>query len=183
MDFHVTLSGRGDLGGQIYRRLRAAVLDGRLRPGQALPPSRELARRLEVSRNTVTGAYDRLVAEGFAESRIGAGTFARRGEPARAGERDAPPARPVRPRALWAGLTVPTTRFLDDAPEFDLRAGIPDLRLFPYEAWRRLTGRELRRAAMGTGMHGDPAGHAGLRAAIARHIGLSRAVRARADDV
>jgi GntR family transcriptional regulator/MocR family aminotransferase len=183
VDFHVTLSGRGDLGGQIYRQLRAAVLDGRLRPGEALPPSRELAGRLEVSRNTVTGAYDRLVAEGFADSRIGAGTFARLGDPGRVGERGAPVGGPVRPRALWAGTTVPTARFLDDAPEFDLRAGLPDVRLFPYEAWRRLTVRELRAAAMGTGMHGDPAGHAGLRAAIARHIGLSRAVRTSAADV
>ena len=31
--------------------------------------------------------------------------------------------------------------------------------------------------------YGDPAGHPGLRAAIARHIGLSRAVRAGEDDV
>jgi len=177
VDFHVTLAGRGDLGGQIYRQIRAAVLDGRLRPGSPLPPSRELARRLAVSRGTVAGAYDRLVAEGFAEGRTGAGTFVRPvGRPVTPAV--PPAAEGVRPDPRWASVVVPPNPFLTDAPEFDLRTGIPDIRLFPYEAWRRLTARALRPSAMGTGMHGDPAGDPGLRAAIARHIGVSRAVRA-----
>src|SRR4029450_6304743 len=37
--------------------------------------TRELARRLNVSRTTVTVAYDRLTGEGFITSRVGAGTF------------------------------------------------------------------------------------------------------------
>ena len=75
MDVHVTLKGRGDLTARIYRQLFDAVLDGRLRPGERLPPTRELARRLDISRNTVALAYERLVAEGVLTSRIGAGTF------------------------------------------------------------------------------------------------------------
>ena len=67
MDLHVSLVGRKDLAGQMYRQLRAAILNGRLRAGEAVPPTRELARRLAVSRNTVAVAYDRLVAEGFLE--------------------------------------------------------------------------------------------------------------------
>jgi GntR family transcriptional regulator/MocR family aminotransferase len=51
------------------------MLDGRLRPGDRLPPSRELARSLQVSRNTVATAYERLVAEGFLTGRVGDGTF------------------------------------------------------------------------------------------------------------
>lgn len=183
----MTLTGRGDLGGQIYRQIRTAVLSGRLRPGEPLPPSRELARRLQVSRNTVTGAYDRLVAEGFAESRVGSGTYAR-SLPARSADAapiDAPPAAGdvSGVRAVWDELAAPPNAFLHDAPELDLRPGVPDVGLFPFETWRRLMGRALRPAAMGTGMHGDPAGHPGLRAAIARHIGVSRAVRADGPDV
>ena len=49
MDVHGSLLGRGDLSGEIYRQLREAVLDGRLRPGERLPPSRELARRLSAA--------------------------------------------------------------------------------------------------------------------------------------
>src|SRR3954447_24573232 len=75
MDFHVSLAGRGDLSARIYRQLRDAVLDGRLRAGERLPPTRELARRLTGSRNTVAVAYDRLTADGFLTGRVGAGTY------------------------------------------------------------------------------------------------------------
>ena len=75
MDVHVTLKGRGDFTTRIYRQLFDAVLDGRLRQGERLPPTRELARHLEVSRNTVALAYERLVAEGVLLSRVGSGTF------------------------------------------------------------------------------------------------------------
>ncbi|HEY7879545.1 MAG TPA: winged helix-turn-helix domain-containing protein, partial [Streptosporangiaceae bacterium] len=72
MELHVSLVGRDDLTGEIYRQLRRAILDGRLPPGERLPPTRELARRLAVSRSTVTVAYDRLTGEGFLSGRPGA---------------------------------------------------------------------------------------------------------------
>src|ERR1700704_3949227 len=75
MEFHVSVIDRKDLSGEIYRQLRRAIVDGRLRPGEFLPPSRELARRPGVARSTVTVAYDRLAGEGFVSSRVGAGTF------------------------------------------------------------------------------------------------------------
>jgi hypothetical protein len=65
VDIHIDFEvGRGRRDA-IYRRIRSAILDGRIRGGDALPPTRELARRLAVSRNTVSATYDRLTAEGF----------------------------------------------------------------------------------------------------------------------
>ena len=75
MELHLRVDGRGDRTRQVYQQVRAAIADGLLRPGEAVPSSRELARRLGVARNTVTLAYDRLTAEGFLRSRIGAGTY------------------------------------------------------------------------------------------------------------
>src|ERR1043166_716645 len=75
MELHINLIGRKNLSGEIYRQIRRAITDGRLRPGDCLPASRDLARSLQVSRMTVTVAYDRLTGEGFLRSRIGAGTF------------------------------------------------------------------------------------------------------------
>src|SRR5262245_21271397 len=75
MDLHISLVGRKNLSGEIYRQVRRAIVDGRIRPGEAVPPTRELADRLGVARNTVTVAYERLGAEGFLTSRVGAGTF------------------------------------------------------------------------------------------------------------
>lgn len=61
VEVHVSLVGRSDLAGEIYRQLRTAIITGQLRSGDALPPSRELARRLSVSRGTMAVAYDRIV--------------------------------------------------------------------------------------------------------------------------
>ncbi|MFL9458641.1 GntR family transcriptional regulator [Tolypothrix bouteillei VB521301_2] len=75
MEFHLTLAERHDLTGQIYRQLRAAILDGRLQKGEQLLPTRELASQLCVSRNTVMQAYDLLMSDGLLEGHVGAGTF------------------------------------------------------------------------------------------------------------
>src|SRR4051794_1693192 len=75
VDLHISLEGRGDRTDRIYRQLRDAILDGRLRHGERVPPSRELARSLSVARNTVAAAYDRLVGDGFLAGRSGAGAF------------------------------------------------------------------------------------------------------------
>ncbi|MEV4080080.1 PLP-dependent aminotransferase family protein [Nonomuraea fuscirosea] len=173
MDVHISLHGRGDLAAQVYRQLLDAILDGRLRSGERLPPTRDLARGLEISRNTVALAYDRLVADGFLVGRAGAGTFVS-AEPVRG---RAAPKGVVRPRPVWDDLPLPQPM---TPARYDFRAGVPDPRLFPMETWRRLVARELRVSAAG---YGDPAGHEPLRAAISRHIGLSRSVHAGPDDV
>jgi GntR family transcriptional regulator/MocR family aminotransferase len=178
MDFHVSLEGRGDRATRIYRQLLDAILDGRLRSGERLPPTRELAVRLGVARNTVAVAYDRLTAEGFLVGRVGAGTYVYSSHSARS--RHAPAGADLRPRAVWDSIPVPDEEVF--TAEYDFRAGVPDARLFPLETWRRFLARELRPAAVRAD-YADPAGVPVLREAIARHIGVSRSVRADADDV
>lgn len=65
------------LWGQIAARVRVAIAAGELKPGEALPSVRELARRLRVNPATVAQAYKELAREGFAETRHGSGTFIR----------------------------------------------------------------------------------------------------------
>ena len=182
VDFHVSLKGRGDLATRIYRQLFDAVLDGRLRPGEQLPPTRELARRLDVSRNTVAVAYERLTAEGVVAGRIGAGTFVCAEPVAGVRARHALAGTGVHPRRLWQSIAEPT-QLEPTAAVYDFRVGSPDSQLFPFTMWRRFVARELRPEAGNWTMYGESCGHRGLRAAIARHIGISRAVRANADDV
>src|SRR5260370_34055367 len=59
---------------QIYNSYRAAIIDGSLRPGQRIPATRVLASEIGVSRFPVLNAYAQLLAEGYFESRVGAGT-------------------------------------------------------------------------------------------------------------
>ncbi|QVJ04155.1 winged helix-turn-helix transcriptional regulator [Pseudomonas aeruginosa] len=106
MELQLILDGRHDLVGQLYRQLRDAILHGRLATGDRLPATRYLAERLEVSRKTVSEAYERLASEGFLEGRVGSGTFVARGP---AGKRrcSAPTVRCGRPRAGHASNRSP----------------------------------------------------------------------------
>jgi GntR family transcriptional regulator/MocR family aminotransferase len=177
---HVTLNGRRNVSDQVYRQLRDAILSGRLRAAEALPSSREFARQIGISRNTVLLVYDRLRSEGFVTSRVGAGTFVREGIRPRAPI--GPTASPLRPRLIWD--EIPEGRDLSaPRPEFDLRPGIPDVTGFPFAAWRSRVSRQFYLSAVGSGGHIGAAGHPGLRAAIARHVGVARNVRATVDDV
>ena len=186
MDFQITVGARGDRATRIYQQIREAVLDGRLRADEQLPPSRELATRLRVSRNTVALAYERLTAEGFLTSRVGAGTFVTTSQPTVHAPtprgRSAPVGSAVRPRLVWADAE-PFALPRPARPRFNFSVGIPDARLFPWETWRRLVGQILRPATFREIGYDAPEGSAELRAAIARYIGVSRSVRAAAEDV
>lgn len=63
---------------QLYSGLRAAILAGRLEGGTRLPPTRQLAEELEISRKTVVNAFEQLIAEGYLEGKVGSGTYVAR---------------------------------------------------------------------------------------------------------
>src|ERR1700688_1042093 len=60
---------------QIYDGYRDAIVERRLRGGERLPSTRPPAAELRISRMPVLIAFEQLLAEGYFESRVGAGTF------------------------------------------------------------------------------------------------------------
>jgi GntR family transcriptional regulator/MocR family aminotransferase len=176
----VSLVGRSGLADEIYRQVRTAIIEGRLVEGQLLPPSRELARRLSVSRSTVSTAYDRLIGEGFAIGKVGSGTRVAANLARPAAVRRTQRAS-LRPRHIWDNLSLPTDTWRP--ADYDFRTGMPDASMFPYQSWRRLMNRAFRPMAVGDGMYGKPGGHPALREAIARHVGVARGIQADPQDV
>jgi GntR family transcriptional regulator/MocR family aminotransferase len=182
MPFHVSLVGRKNLSREIYRQIVRAILDGRLKPGDRLSPSRELAASLEVARMTVNVAYERLAGEGFVVSRQRAGTFVSDSVAHRA--RDSRKHRlggGAQPRALWRSIDLP--KYFEQSARFDFRTGLPDASLFPHRAWQRAVNRALVGSEFDAGVYGDPAGSPDLRAGIARQLGFSRGVEASPADI
>ena len=59
----------------VVRNIEALILEGTLCPGEKLPPERELAKRMEVSRPSLREALQKLEARGLVESRRGGGTY------------------------------------------------------------------------------------------------------------
>jgi len=162
---------------QLYEQLRQAITEGRLRPGDQLVPSRQMASELQVSRHTVTTAYGRLVAEGYAVGHAGGGSVVASPSPAaRPGARPAAGLGPSRRFAGWS----PYFRAPRYGCRFDMRPGLPDPALFPAALWRR---RVAAAVAAERRDYGDPAGRTRLRRAIAAWVARSRSVAATDDTV
>lgn len=177
MDLFVDPQAGMPLAQQLYEQLRHAISAGRLLPGDQLTPSRQLAGELGVSRHTVTTAYGRLVAEGYAEGHAGGGSVVApiSVTPPRAAGTVAA-LRPGRRFTGWAPIfEIPSPRY-----RFDLRPGLPDPGLFPAALWRRRVAAAL---ASDPVEYGDPAGEITLRRAIAAWIARSRSVRAGQDTI
>ncbi|KHD79302.1 GntR family transcriptional regulator [Actinoplanes utahensis] len=155
--------------------LRSAITAQRLAPGDRLPATRLLAAELGVSRGVVVQAYQRLVDEGLAAARTGAGTVVTgRGTP-NAGR----PA--VDRRRTLDELRLPIST--PDGVDLDLSPGIPDLSAFPRAAWLRAERAVLDRITAADLRYGDPGGTPRLRSELVGWLARTRGVRCEADDV
>src|ERR687895_882124 len=81
LDLRVDRGAELSLGAQLAGRIRAAVRERALGPGDRLPSVRELAEAAGVNVNTARAVYARLESEGLVRSEHGRGTFVA-GEPA-----------------------------------------------------------------------------------------------------
>ena len=174
LELFVDPSARRSITRSIYRQLREAIASGRVAAGDRLPPTRELAAQLGVSRHTVTTVYDQLVGEGYLSGRAGGGTFVNPASPRGAAARQRSTA------ATATAINPATPRPSPAIPQFDLRPGAPDHRLFPTTEWRRCMLAALQHPPGG---YGDPAGSPILREAIAHWISRSRGLDAAADQI
>ncbi len=73
--FRLQPSSESGLQAQLREKLVAAILDGQIPKNERLPSSRQFAKSLGISRNTVTLAYQSLIDDGFLVSRERSGTF------------------------------------------------------------------------------------------------------------
>ncbi len=172
---------------QIYQSYRDAVASRRLRPGQRLPSTRALAAELGISRIPVLAAFEQLLAEGYFETRTGAGTFVAAALPVadpRAGTSGSE--RPARgaPRRLATGTRRYGRRnepWMRGAGAF--RTSIVDTGTFPFGAWARLLARLARNPRSSLLRYGDPMGYLPFRERLAAYLRTARGVRCEAEQI
>lgn len=169
---------------QLYEKIKASILQGRLRPGARLASTRTLAADLGLSRTTVLNAFQQLIAEGYLKGRIGAGTAVAEGVPLDlsakaqqhflASRRQPRIARRVRAQASEC---IPS-----GSPARPLRPGVPETALFPLELWSRLASRHWRRVSRNP-HYADSRGYRPLREAICGYVARLRGVRCEPDQI
>ena len=185
-----------DGGAPVYMQLaewfRHAIVEGRLRPGQRLPSTRNLAKELNLSRMPVQGAYEQLHTEGYFETFVGAGTCVAKAIPDDASMHRPAPIRDARspmsrheaPRRVSrrAGLLCEQSQtWLMNLGAF--RVGLPALEHFPAALWSRLMKRHLRLPPGDSMAYGYSMGYLPFREAIAEYLGVARGVRCDASQV
>ena len=178
-------AGEGSLTEALHRQLRAAIIDGRLAAGSALPSSRRAADSLGLARNTVVAAFDLLVAEGYVLPRRGARALVADIAGRRSFAQSNPGATRVRPELIapaWRTLP-PLQAGGTSLPARSFRLGVPEHRYFPHATWRRLMARAWRDWSKQPFGYPPIDGMPTLREAIAEHVAFARAVACRGDDV
>lgn len=116
-----TLERRSEtpLARQIYMHIRKEILNGGLKEDSALVSTRALAGQMGVSRNTVSEAYDMLIAEGYILSSKGAASRVAKGVQIEGAAKAESQQSENKPKSYTA----------------DFKTGQPDLGAFPHKQW------------------------------------------------
>ncbi len=186
VDFWLDARSSTSLWRQLYEQLRQAIISRRLPAGTRLPATRLLAEELGCSRNTILGAFEHLIAEGYLEGRIGSGTYVA----------DMLPDEVTLPVGLHlARSNVACTldlsrrgRLLTMAlpprrePYKAFAPWLPDVSLFPFETWEKVS-RIWRSPSRSLLTQSDPRGYEPLRETICDYLRTARMIECRPDDV
>ncbi len=180
---------------QIYESVRHAILSGELFPGKRLPASRFLAEQLGVSRTTIVNTYDQLLAEGYLESKTGAGTFVAAHLPEeflstldveRQKNQTETPKRDLKLSRYGKNVFEESPTILRNSPATPAIAfqhGLAAVDEFPFDLWTKLASKIYRTLPRDRFGYGEPAGFYPLRASVAAHLKSARAVNCSPEQI
>jgi GntR family transcriptional regulator/MocR family aminotransferase len=174
---------------QIFDELRTAILTEDSKRELAYL-RRKLASDLGVSRNTVMGAYEQLLAEGYVEGIGGSGTFVAGMLPEDVAIRRDSPGPPAitggadcfRNAVLsWRQFFLKLREVFGHSRPF--RSSTPDPVSFPFDIWTRFLARYSRNPSADLLGYAYPAGYPRLREVIAAYLKSARGVRCEAAQI
>ena len=162
---------------QLARQLRLQIESGRLGPGDRLPPTRDLARRLKIGRISVVNAYSQLQDDGLIAAHPGRGTYV-------TGQRTPPAGSGLR----WPQIGMPNvsmrelTRMARQPGVIAFSGGTPPEEFLPVEALRSAINTVLDRDGAAAVAYEDAEGYPPLRACVSEYV-TSLGIQCHADDV
>ena len=149
---------------QIYEYIKEEIQNGGLPCDERLPSTRKLAQHLQVSRSTVTLAYEQLLSEGYIDNRPGSGFFVNHldGLYRLAGGKE---------------MEIPERKKPAEKFLYDFSPSGVDLESFPHNAWRKISRGLLMENNEDFYQLGAPEGEEELRRTIAAYAHQARGVR------
>ncbi|ROR07846.1 PLP-dependent aminotransferase family protein [Erwinia sp. JUb26] len=177
----------GTLNKRLYDVLQCAIQDGSIAPGSRLPASRDLAKDLSVSRNTVLAAYEQLQSEGYLQTRAGSGTFVCEVLPESVPDAEVAPATALRP-FNFVRLSTRGSRLLmrSGAGPHQWGAfmpGVPDVSHMPHDIWRKIHLKLSRRMPVEALSYSSHGGCLQLQQALAEYLRVIRSVNCTPEQI
>jgi GntR family transcriptional regulator/MocR family aminotransferase len=175
---------------QLFAQLRQLIIDGKLKPNTRIIATRFLAELAGISRTTVLLAYERLISEGYLETRPAIGTFVsatlpeqRQAEALRVPLRDVPRQSQIRPARLRSEEHPEMARRPCSAG-FDFSPARSDAsNMLPAKAWLKAVRNVFESHPQGLAAPQPVPGVPKLRQAIADHLAATRGMMISADQV
>ncbi|MDH2067202.1 PLP-dependent aminotransferase family protein [Pantoea sp. GD03673] len=178
----------GSLHQRLLNCMQTAIAEEVFPRGSRLPPTRDLARELGVSRNTVMHVYESLMAQGYVTARTGSGTWIAETLPENALQSDAiadlqavraqPPATlSKRGASLLGHATASPYQWGAFVP------GAPDVTEFPHKLFSQIQARLNREPDVHRLVYSSGGGCPDLRHALVDYLRVARSVRADADQI
>jgi GntR family transcriptional regulator / MocR family aminotransferase len=170
---------------QVYDQIRTAILKGHLSSGSPLPSTRALAIDLQCARNTILGAFDQLLAEGYITGKHGAGTYVA----------DVLPESPfasIRPNRSGADTSAMLSQMAESIADLIPDRGerfisfvpsVPEIGFFPFSIWGQLLAKNWSNPSQTLARHLDARGWLPLREAITHYVRSSRMVECEATQI
>lgn len=172
---------------KLYNAVRQAILDGSLPTRSRLPPSRDLAAQLNLSRNTVLTVYGQLSAEGYIISRSGSGTFVANTVPDAllftSGAQQEQNASSRSASLSERGLTLLEHRRVSPRQWGAFLPGVPDVTAFPHALLRKIHARVSRRFRASQLSYSPAGGSPVLQQALVEYLRVARSVRCTPEQI
>lgn len=173
---------------QLFEHLRELIVTGKLKPNSRVIATRFLAEQTGVSRTTVLLAYEKLISEGYLETRPAIGTFVSSSPPkeTRNNSQQCPTVDVVRQSTLYpATIRLPPNAKISTCDsDVDFRLTIKDapLSVLP-KVWMKEIRESFERNPEIVAPSQLIAGLPSLRTAVADHLALSRGIQCGPDQV
>jgi GntR family transcriptional regulator/MocR family aminotransferase len=148
---------------QIYKRIKNAIANGTLLPGDRIPSERALTKELGLARGTVKSAYSLLAAEGYTQAKGQGGTIVATNLKLQKAPTSISRRANLSPRKSFRPDSI-----------LPFQMGLPALDAFPRKIWARLAAKCARSMQLSDMAHPSVYGLTSLRNEIAAYLQVSR---------
>jgi GntR family transcriptional regulator/MocR family aminotransferase len=172
---------------KLYVAICNCILEGSLRPAARMPPTRDLANELALSRNTVLRVYEQLQAEGYISTRTSSGTFVTESvldnlttqvtKTVQTTQPDAPATLSDRGLELLGNASASPAQWGAFIP------GVPDVNSFPHRIFKKIYDRVARSPDPQYLTYDADGGLELLKSALSDYLRTARGVKCSTDQI